>query len=369
MTVARNLFHGIATERRRADCLCCQGGSVPSVLPDKLTSICYPTWRRSSLQPCFLTENGRYEKARDSRNTVQIRHFAVKIIMQNKFILTVIRFCPVFSLIFSFFVVASTLTISEEISPIFVFLCAQVYANWFSIHRISRTTIVIASNSNLSAQGDSFAVQVQTDDSSTICRVPTIKPPINKNDKFWYCEKCIQYTSRPTRHCVHCKKCSHYRDHHCFLLGGCILRQNMGSFILICLYTSFASIYSLIIIGSYLYDHLDHFFGANSGAFQLILHFSFPFALARFLLYGQESCVVLVMLFDLLFAVSSICLIFGLWKFHACLTGRQRYYPHSIKKYNIIEIFGSYGLWNFLFPFNGFFRAKKLHETGIWKEM
>lgn len=295
----------------------------------------------------------------------------------NKFYLRIIKICPIFSLLFSLITVVTTTAINENrISPIFVFFCVQVYLNWVSINRISRATatITIPNESDLkSAKNNRYDVQIQiqSNDRSTAFRgLANDLPSITVNDKLWYCEKCNTYTSRPSRHCGLCKKCFHYRDHHCFFIGSCILRQNMGNFILICVYTSFSSIYSLTILAPYLYEHLDHFLGDKSSAFDIVLNFSFPVALARFLLSSQESCIMLVTLFDALFSISCICLMYGLWKLYTCLTGRQRYFPHTHKKHDLAEIFGSYGLCNFIFPINGLLRAKSLPQKyDLWKEI
>lgn len=269
----------------------------------------------------------------------------------NKLSLRIVELCPLLSLLFSSATIIVTTTIGNGVSLLFLYFCAQVYLNWFSISRISRAAAtVVVPNDNR------FDVRIQINDQQAT--------------KLWYCEKCTAYTSRPSRHCVLCKKCFHYRDHHCFFLGGCIIRQNMGNFILICLYTSLSSIYALSVLGPHLYDHLDHFLSNKSTVFDVMINFSFPIALARFLFSEKESCIVLVTLFDALFSVSCICSTYGVWKLVACLTGRQRYFPHGRKTHDIAEVFGSYGLCNLIFPINGLIGAKAIaQQDQRWKEI
>lgn len=282
----------------------------------------------------------------------------------NEFFLKTGKLFPLLSCLFSLTVIVVTILISDEISLIFVYFSSQVYLNWISINRISgdasvtMTSVKNDARSFVNRRNDSCSIQIREKNSSHLLSAGS-----TINGKMWFCEKCGLYTIRPSRHCALCKKCFNHRDHHCFFIGNCIIRKNMGNFIIICVYTSLSSIYSLTVIGPYLYDHIEHVLGAKSSAIDVILNFSFPVALARFILYGKDSCIVLVTLFDVLLSISCICSAFGFWKFYACLTGRQRYYPNVAKKYNIYEIFGKHGLWNIIFPFDGIFEAKCLTDT------
>lgn len=47
--------------------------------------------------------------------------------------------------------------------------------------------------------------------------------------------------------CKLCKKVIYKRDHHCFFTGNCIGNRNMRYFIMFCIYTSCACLYSLVL--------------------------------------------------------------------------------------------------------------------------
>ncbi|KAK0180313.1 hypothetical protein PV327_005972 [Microctonus hyperodae] len=267
-----------------------------------------------------------------------------------------IKVCPLLALIFSVLVTIVTLYIYEGISPPFIFISIQVYLNWYSICTISRGTMTMQNNSK-QFKYNSVAINMNSINDS---------PP---KLKYWYCEKCFCYTYKPTQHCGACKKCFHSRDHHCFFIGGCIIQQNMGNFILICFYTSLACLYSLSVVGPYLYDNLKYIVNLESSVFNIVLNFCFPIAFARLVVAGETSCLLLITLFNILFSVCVLCLIYGSWKLFNCLTGRQRYYPHVAKKQSIQEIFGNHGIYNFLFPYNGLRDSKDIHGNYELKEI
>lgn len=254
-----------------------------------------------------------------------------------------------------------TIYINEGISPIFVFLFAQVYLNWYSIYTISGKTSTIVSESAMN--GDHLSIRRNDQFGRNILQHST------REVKFWYCEKCRCYTCKPTQHCTFCKKCFHFRDHHCFFLGRCILQQNIGNFILICLYSSLACFYSLLVLGPYLYQHLSHFMNPTSNIFNVVLNFSFPVALCRLLLSKEDTCLILVTLFDALVSVCCMSLTYGIWKLYNCLTGKQRYYSQVPRKQGLKEIFGSYGLSNIIFPYNGLLGTRDLGRNYELKEV
>lgn len=251
--------------------------------------------------------------------------------------------CPPLALIFSILVTMTTLYINEGISPVFIFISIQVYLNWYSICTISQSAITMKS---------SPAREQTTNKNSHNC---TVAITINSGPRlrYWYCQRCDCHTYKPTQHCGACKKCFHFRDHHCFFIGGCILKQNMGNFILICLHTSLACLHSLIVIGPYLYVNLQEINEKNSSLGNILLNFCFPIAMAKLIITRDTSYLLLITLFDILFSVCVVSFLYGSWKLFCCLTGRQRYYPNVGRKQNLIEIFGNYGLWNFFFPYNG----------------
>ncbi|KZC07420.1 Putative palmitoyltransferase ZDHHC22 [Dufourea novaeangliae] len=190
----------------------------------------------------------------------------------------------------------------------------------------------------------------------------------NAKYKYWYCEKCISYTSRATQHCNFCRKCFHSRDHHCFFLGACVLRQNISNFILFCFYTSLTCIYSLCTLGPYLYENINRVIRTDIDSFNMFLNFCFPIALVKLLYSRENSYILLVTMFDILVSILFICLVYATWKLHSCMSGKQRYSSISGKQ-NLMEIFGSYGLLNIIFPYNGLTRTRDLNEKYELKQV
>ncbi|XP_033208780.1 palmitoyltransferase ZDHHC22-like [Belonocnema kinseyi] len=257
------------------------------------------------------------------------------------FYTTILKICPVLAFLFSIISIFTTIYISAEVSPIFAFFSIQIYLNWYSAYKIAKSAATLKIE-NLSNQ--STIININQRQNSIL---------LQRETKFWYCEKCQSYTRRATYHCPVCKKCYHFRDHHCFFMGTCVLRQNMGNFILICLYSALMCFYSFSILGPYLYQHLHHFFKPGSSFLNNLLSFCFPVALARFLFSGEESCLLLVTLFDVQVSTFCVGIFYGFWKLGACLSGKQNYSFHSGKEESFRDIFGSRGIWNFLFPFDG----------------
>lgn len=255
---------------------------------------------------------------------------------------TVARLCPFITLLFSITDIVLTIYINEKISPVFIFFCIQVYLNWYSVYIISRN----ATTMEVKTIGKKFLQCNRTDTSIEY--------------KYWYCEKCISYTCKPIQHCIFCKKCFHFRDHHCFFLGACILRQNIGNFILFCFYTSLSCIYSLCILGPYLYENINRIIRTDTHSFNMFLNFCFPVALVKLLHSKENSYILLVTMFDVLVSILCICLVYATWKLHTCMTGKQRYANISGRQ-SLKEIFGSYGLSNIIFPYNGLIGTRDLH--------
>lgn len=63
--------------------------------------------------------------------------------------------------------------------------------------------------------------------------------------EYSYCLKCQMKKVKNVHHCILCNKCIERRDHHCFFMKTCIGKKNHKFFILFCLYTSLAGIFSL----------------------------------------------------------------------------------------------------------------------------
>ncbi|XP_011705802.1 PREDICTED: palmitoyltransferase ZDHHC22-like [Wasmannia auropunctata] len=197
---------------------------------------------------------------------------------------------------------------------------------------------------------------------------PPPPPAHNTAYKFWHCERCRSYMCKPTQHCAYCRKCFHFMDHHCFFLGACVLRQNMGNFILFCFYTSLTCLYSLCVLGPYMYENINHIVRSDADYFNIFLNFCFPIALARLLHSRDSSSILLVTVFDTLMSILCICLVLGIWKLHSCLTGKQRY-VNMTGRQNLREIFGSYGLSNIIFPYNGLIGTRDINGKYELKEV
>ncbi|XP_076752583.1 palmitoyltransferase ZDHHC22-like [Xylocopa sonorina] len=254
----------------------------------------------------------------------------------------IVKICPFVSLTYSIIVIVLTIYINEKVTPIFIFFSIQAYLNWYSIYSISRN----ATTMEINPMGKKLLVYYKT---------------VNSEEyKYWYCEKCVNYTCKPTQHCVFCKKCFHFRDHHCFFLGACILRQNIGNFILFCFYASLTCLYSLCILGPYLYENINRVIRTDTDSFNIFLNFCFPIALVRLLHSRENSYILLVTMFDVLVSILCICLVYATWKLHSCMTGKQRYTNISGKQ-SLKEIFGSYGLSNIIFPYNGLIGTRDLN--------
>lgn len=274
---------------------------------------------------------------------------------------TIKKLCPLVTLICTLFVVAITIYIDQKISPVFIFLCLQVYLNWYSVYSIS-------------CKSDPMKVkEIRNDlrDVTTWNKVELSATPFaarNTAYKFWHCEHCQSYMCKPTQHCVFCQKCFHFKDHHCFFLGACILRQNMGNFILFCFYTSLTCLYSLCALAPYMYENINHIAKNDLDYFNIFLNFCFPIALARLLHSGDSLSIILVTIFDMLISILCICLVYGIWKLRSCLTGKQRY-ANITGRQNLREIFGSYGLSNIIFPYDGLIVTRDINGKYELKEV
>ncbi|XP_076246946.1 palmitoyltransferase ZDHHC22-like [Calliopsis andreniformis] len=268
----------------------------------------------------------------------------MKTVSQN-----IAKFFPFIALLYSLVVIILTTYINEKVTPIFVFFCMQVYLNWYSVVNISRNATVM---------------EVK----DTTKRLIFNKLANSADYRYWYCEKCLIYMCKPTQHCTLCKKCFHFRDHHCLFLGTCILRQNIGNFILFCFYTSLTCIYSLCSLGPYLYENINRVIRTDTDSFNIFLNFCFPVALVRLLYSRENAYILLVTMFDVLVSILCISLVYATWKLHSCMSAKQRYANVSGKQ-SLKEIFGSYGLLNVIFPYNGLIGTRDLNGKYELKEV
>lgn len=231
------------------------------------------------------------------------------------------------------------------------------YLNWYSVYTISCKAETV----NMKDAGPHNTMMYNKITSN-------IQQYRDSNARFWYCEKCNSYTCKPTQHCLFCNKCFHFRDHHCFFLGACVLRRNMGNFILFCFYTSLTCMYSICILGPYLYKNFNHMIKTDTDSFNIFLNFCFPVAFVRLLYSRENTCVLLVTMFDILVSIFCICLVYGVWKLRSCLSGTQRY-ANIMRRQSLKEIFGCYGLSNIIFPYNGLIGTKDIDGKYELKEV
>lgn len=128
--------------------------------------------------------------------------------------------------------------------------------------------------------------------------------------------------------------------------------------------------YSLCVLGPYLYENINRMITAtaDTGSFNILLNFCFPIALIRLVQSRDNTCVLLVTLFDTLVSILCISMVYGVWKLHSCLTGRQRY-VNAMGRQSLKEIFGSYGLWNIIFPYNGLIGTRDINGKYELKEV
>lgn len=274
------------------------------------------------------------------------------------------QLCPLVTLMCTMFVIAITIYINQKVSPVFIFLCTQVYLNWYSVYSIS-----CKSNPMKVKEIQSNLCSVITQQQRKFEQLDNVQRSThNTAYKFWHCERCQSYMCKPTQHCGFCRKCFHFRDHHCFFLGACVLRQNMGNFILFCFYTSLTCLYSLCVLGPYMYENINHIVKSDADYFNIFMNFCFPIALARLLHSRDSSSILLVTIFDTLMSILCICLVLGIWKLHSCLTGKQ-HYINVTGRQNLREIFGSYGLSNIIFPYNGLIGMRDINGKYELKEV
>jgi len=254
-----------------------------------------------------------------------------------------IKLLPFGSLLYAVTVIIFIIYLNLKISPIFIFLCVEMFLNWYCVYRISCKSSPIVGR--------------EKEKLKTI----VIKPKGDSTTyKYWYCGKCQEYVCKPVKHCFYCEKCYHFKDNHCFLLGVCLLRQNMGNLILLCFYASLASVYSMYIIGWHIYQHLDQIMNNNTDHFNLFENFCFPIAFIR-LLSNNVMCIFLFLIFSIQVTVLFFCTGFAFWKLYACLNGKQ-HYADLTGKQNLEDIFGSYSLMNILFPYNGLIGKRNVND-------
>lgn len=62
------------------------------------------------------------------------------------------------------------------------------------------------------------------------------------------CDKCSAYKPPRAHHCRVCRRCVLRMDHHCMWINNCVGHRNYKAFVVLVVYATIASIYSLVII-------------------------------------------------------------------------------------------------------------------------
>ena len=271
----------------------------------------------------------------------------------NLWILRFFKILPILTFIFILLVLYILLIIDDTASYWFmIFILAEIYVNWIAVylattaqnnvyHEFNTDTRVVI-NLNLTPSLDNSSSQrSHKQQNYNTSNVDT--------RKIWYCPKCLTY-SPLCHHCPLCNKCVIFRDHHCFFLGTCICKQNMSNFIVFCLYISVASLYADFCLFSYLCKQFS-IEEENVSFWYLLVQCFFPIALSRWLL-GESNLVVLslVSLFDILVSTGILTFSFGLYSLFFASPGKSKTVSASRHNSNFSNIFGKWGLLNFLFP-------------------
>ena len=297
----------------------------------------------------------------------------------NLWILKFFKILPILTFIFTLLVLCVVLVVDNSPANWFmvIFLLAEIYFNWIAIHLVNSAQI---SNDNHESNKKNLIGQnnVVVDLNSTTSvykesisnNLQMSHKPQNDNissnvdiKKIWYCSKCLTNTPSYCHHCPLCNKCIILRDHHCFFLGACICMQNMKYFIVLCLYVSIASLYVDFRLFPYLCKQTANEKEDNVNFWYMLAQCFFPVALSRWLL-GDSSTMVLLLvsLFDILMSAGILTLSFGLYQLFFAVLGKnkqnsQRLDNYAVKKIsrlnfksNFSNIFGNWGILNFLFP-------------------
>ena len=303
------------------------------------------------------------------------------------FLLKILRILPLLTLTFTVLVFCITVYIDNTFSSfvIFTFMSLEVYVNWIAIYLTSYTDadsqesgiMNIMTHKNSSVVLDlnpvtSYMTYRQNHDYNK--RWDSVNKSNMNQDislrnvdirKIWYCSKCLTNTPFKCHHCPLCNKCIIYRDHHCLFLGACICLQNMGHFIILCLYAGLVSMYVDIRLFPHLYEHFGNHKEGSISLWNLSSQCFFPVALGKWL-SGQEDLLFLslIALFDILVSTSIFTFGFGIYHLYLALTGQSHIQMKGIKEChkshsevslrdvqnNFTTVFGKWGAMNFIFP-------------------
>ena len=305
----------------------------------------------------------------------------------NAFLLKILRILPLLTLTFTALVFCITVYIDNTFSSfvIFTFMSLEVYVNWIAIYLTSYTDadsqeariMNSMKHKNNSVVLDlnpvtSYMTYGQNHDYSR--RWDSVNKSNMNQDisvgnvdirKIWYCSKCLTNTPFNCHHCPLCSRCIVHRDHHCFFLGACICLQNMGHFIILCLYAGLVSMYVDIRLFPHLYEHFENHKEGSISLWNLSSRCFFPVALGKWI-SGQEDLLflLLIALFDVLVSTTIFTFGFGVYHLYLALTGQSHIQMKGIKECNkshsevslrdlqnnFNTVFGKWGAMNFIFP-------------------
>lgn len=297
----------------------------------------------------------------------------------NVFLLKILKILPLLTLTFTVLVFCIAVYIDNTNSSfvIFTFMSLEVYVNWIAIYLTSYTDTE-SHESRMTHKNNSVVLDLnpvtsymtygQNHDYSR--RWDTInKSNISLQNvdirKIWYCSKCLTNTPFNCHHCPLCNRCIIYRDHHCLFLGACICLQNMGHFIILCLYAGLVSMYVDIRLFPHLYEHFENHREGSISLWNFSSRCFFPVALGKWL-SGQEDLLFLslIALFDILVSTAIFTFGFGIYHLYLALTGHSHMQMKGTKECpksysevslrdlqnNFTTMFGKWGAVNFVFP-------------------
>ena len=175
-----------------------------------------------------------------------------------------------------------------------------------------------------------------------------------------YCHACnMLRPNKRTHHCVECNHCVLDRDHHCFVLGGCVGLKNQVYFIVFLFYAALGAICTVIWLLPYMEN--KHFLSAE------IIDFFFPIVLIKWIFSYATLLDVGVTFAMNIGATSSIAgYSFFFWEMFLSLTGMTMFemskcpsvfshlftlsFKGVIKNFKVT--FGKYCFLHFLLPLN-----------------
>lgn len=88
-------------------------------------------------------------------------------------------------------------------------------------------------------------VRASTADPGRLPQDPEI--PYSESQNWETCNKCNKMRPKRSHHCSRCGHCIRKMDHHCPWINNCVGEDNHWLFLLLCFYTQFLSLFTLIL--------------------------------------------------------------------------------------------------------------------------